>query len=116
MVYGKSDKGIPPLRISKLSKKAQDNQYGIKKRLYEGNKWWNYWRFQLNPHKIEWVNTRSKIKRNKPYSVSSNKFYLNTGDINSHWVGHSDLKELDTTEFLLKTQIIEDMEAELTES
>ena len=36
---GKSSKGIPPLRISKISKKAQDKEDKIRKKLYEANKW-----------------------------------------------------------------------------
>ena len=39
----KSAKGLPPLKRSKPSKKAQDNQDEIQKKLYEANKWWNDW-------------------------------------------------------------------------
>ena len=38
----------------------------MKKKLYEANRWWNDWKFQLHWHKLEWVNTRSKIKRKNP--------------------------------------------------
>ena len=110
----KSAKGIPPLRRSTLSKKAQDKEDKIKK-LYEDNKWWNYWKFQLHWKKLEWVNKISQTKIGKPYSVSSDKIYLNKGDITSNWVGHSSLKELDTIDFFERKQMIEDMEAELTE-
>ena len=79
----RSVKGLPPLRISQLSKKSQDKEDHIKKK-YEANKWWNYWRLQLHWYKIEWVHPRSKIKRKKTYSVSSNKFYLKTNDRTSH--------------------------------
>ena len=34
----------------------------------------------------------------------------------SHWVGHSALKELDTNDFFERKKMIDDMEAELTES
>ena len=112
---GESDKGLPPLRRSKLSKKSQDKEDEIKK-LYEDNKWWNDWKLQLHWHKLEWVNPRSQTKRNKSYSVSSNKFSLNKVDKTSHWVGHSSLKELDTIDFFERKHMIEDMEAELTES
>ena len=62
------------------------------------------------------VNPRSKIKRNKPDSVSSNKLYLNKGGRTPRWVGHSSLKELDTIDFFERKKMIEDMEAEMTES
>ena len=75
MVYGKSAKGLPSFNISKLSKKAQDKGDEIKK-LYEANKWWNDCKFQLHWNKLEWVNPISQITREKPYSVSSNKFYI----------------------------------------
>ena len=58
MVYGKSYKGIPPLRRTKLSKKAQENQYEIQKKLYEAHKWWNAWKFQLHWNNLEWVNPK----------------------------------------------------------
>ena len=70
--------------------------------------WWNYWKFQLHLQKLEWVNPRSQTKRNKLFSVSSNKFYLNS-DKTSNWVGHSKLKELDTIDFFERKRIIEDM-------
>ena len=71
MVNGKSAKGLPPLRRLKLSKKAQERQAEIPKKLYEANKWWNDWKFQLHWHKLEWVNPKYLNKRDKPYSVSS---------------------------------------------
>ena len=71
MVYGKSAKGLPPLRITKLSKKLQENQDEIQKNLYEANIWWNDWKFQLHWNKLEWVNPKSLNKRDKSYSVSS---------------------------------------------
>ena len=42
MVYGKTAKGLPPLKRSKLSKKSQDKEDENKK-LREANKWWNDW-------------------------------------------------------------------------
>ena len=75
MVYGKSSKGITPLRRPKLSKKSQDKQDKIQKKLYEANKWWNDWRFQINRNKLEWVDPNILIKGDKPYSVSSEKLY-----------------------------------------
>ena len=72
------------------------------KKLYEANKCWNDNKCKLNCHKLEWVNLISWTKSNKLYSVSPDKFYLDKGDITSHWVGHSALKELDTIEFFVK--------------
>ena len=85
---GESAKGLPPLRRSTLSKIAQDKEDEINKKLYEANKWWNAWIFQLHWKNIEWVNPRSQTKRNKHFSVSSRKVYLNKGDKTSHWVGN----------------------------
>ena len=70
----KSDKGLPILRRTKLSKKAQENQDEIQKKLYEADKWWNDWKFQLHWQKIEWVNPKYLTKRDKPYLVSSTSF------------------------------------------
>ena len=88
---------------------------GIKERIERDNKWWNDYKFQLHWHKLDWVHPRIKIKSNKPYSVSSNKLYLNKGDRTSHWVGHSSFTELDTIDLFKIKKMIEDMEAELTE-
>ena len=41
---------------------------------------------------------------------------INKGDKTSHWVVHSDLKELDINYFFERKHIIEDMESELTEA
>ena len=51
----------------------------------------------------------------KPYSVSSEKLYLNKNDRTSNWVGRYQLKELDTIDFFERKQMNEEMEAELTE-
>ena len=115
MVNGNSAKGLPPLRRTKLIKKAQEKKDEIQKKLYEANKWWNDWIFQLNWHKLEWVNPKYLTKRDKTYSVSSNKFYLNKNDRTAHWVGHSKLKELDINDFFEIKHTNEEMEAKLTE-
>ena len=57
----------------------------------------------------------SNKKGKKPFSFF-NFFNINKGDKTSHWVGHSDLKELDINDLFERKQRIEDMEAELTES
>ena len=45
---GKSAKGLPPSKRPKLSKKAQEKEDEIQKKLYEANKWWNDRKYQLN--------------------------------------------------------------------
>ena len=67
MVYGKITKGLPPLRRPKLSKKSQEKDDEIKKKLYTYNRNWNDWRFQLYRNKLEWVNPRSETKIKNPY-------------------------------------------------
>ena len=71
MLYGKSARLLPPLKRTKISKKAQERQDSIQKKLYEANRWWNYWKFQLHCKKLEWVDPKSTPKRVKPFSVSS---------------------------------------------
>ena len=65
---GKSAKGLPAIRKSKLRKKIQYKEIEIK--LYADDKWWNDWKLQLYWHKLEWVNPRNKTKRIKTYSVT----------------------------------------------
>ena len=38
-------------------------------------------------------------KRVKPFSVSSKTFYIDKNDRTAHWVGHSELKEVDINDF-----------------
>ena len=64
-------KGLPPLKRSKLSKKAQEKEDKIQKYIYESNRWWDDWIFQLHQNNLEWVNPKTLIKRDKPHSVSS---------------------------------------------
>ena len=40
----KSAGGLPPLKRTKLSKKAQERQDVIQNKLCEANRWWNYWK------------------------------------------------------------------------
>ena len=87
----KSAKGLPPLRRIKLSKNHKKRRMKFKK-LYEANKWWNDWKFQLRWHKFEWVDPKSTIKRDKPYSVSSKQFYLRKNYITDHWFGPYKIK------------------------
>ena len=49
----KSARGLPPLKRTKLSKKSQERQDYIQKKLYEANKWWNDWKFKLHWNKLE---------------------------------------------------------------
>ena len=87
-----SAKGINLLKRSKISKKSQEKEDEIQKKLYEANKWWNDWRFQLNRNNLEWVDPKTLIKSDKPYSASSKKCYLNKNDRTAHCVGLSKLK------------------------
>ena len=73
MVFEKCARGLPPMKRTKLSKKAQDRHDLIKK-LYEYNRWCNDWKLQLHWNKLEWVDPKSTPKRVKPFSVSSKKF------------------------------------------
>ena len=69
----KCERGLTPLKRTRPGKKAQDRHDFILKKLYESNRWWNDWRFQLHWNKLEWVDPKSTPKRVKPYSVSSKK-------------------------------------------
>ena len=69
----KSSKGLPPLRRTKLSEKAQESKYEIQKNTYEANMWWNDWKLQLHWNKLELFDPKPTPKRVKPYSVSSKK-------------------------------------------
>ena len=72
----KSVRGLPPLKRTKLSKKAQERQDCIQNKLYEANRWWNYCKFQLHWNNLEWVDPRSTPKIVKPCSLSSKKLYI----------------------------------------
>ena len=64
---------------------------------------------------LEWINPKSTTKRVKPFSVSSNKFYINNNDRTAHFVGHSKLTPLDCVDFYERKQINENMETEMKE-
>ena len=66
-------RGLTPLKRKKLIKKSEERKDYIQKKLYEYNRWWNDWKFQLHWKNIEWVDPKSTPKRVKPYSVSSKK-------------------------------------------
>ena len=65
---GKWKKGLPPLRKHNISKKAQEKDDKIKKKLYTADRNWNYWKFHLHWNKLEGVNTISKINRKTLFS------------------------------------------------
>ena len=113
MLFENFERGIPPLKRTKLSRKAQDRHDLILKKLYESNRWWNDWRFQLHWNKLEWVDPKAIPKIFKPYSVSSKKFYIINNDRTAHFVGRSKLKELDIDDFYKIKQMNEEMEAEM---
>ena len=86
------EKGLPPLKRKKLSKNAQERDDLIKNKLFQYNRWWNDWKFQLHWNMLEWVDPKSIPKRVKPFSVSSKKFYINNNDRTAHFVCHYQLK------------------------
>ena len=71
--------------------------------------------FQCNWNMLEWVDLKSKPKRVKPFSVSSENLYMNNNDITAHFVGHSNLTPLDIVEFYKRKQTNENMETEMKE-
>ena len=101
---GKCAKGLPPLKRTKLSKKAQERNDLVKNKLLQSNMWWNGWRFQLYWKILEWVDPKSTTKRVKPFSVSSKKLYIYNNDRTAHFVGHSRLTPLDIVDFYLKNR------------
>ena len=64
---------------------------------------------------LEWVDPKTTPKRVKPFSVSSKKFYIKNNDRTDHFVGHSQLKELDIVDFYKRKQTNENMEAGMKE-
>ena len=111
----KCKKKLPPLKRTKLGKKAQDHADLIKNELFRSNMLWNDWKFQLHWNRLEWVNPRSTPKRVKPFSVSSKKFYINNNDRKAHFVGHSQLGPLDYADFYERKNVNENMENEMKE-
>ena len=88
MVYvKKSARGLPPLKRTKIGKKAQERHDKVQKKLYEANRWWNDRKFQLH-----WVYPKSNPKRVKRFYVSSKKVHISKNDRKAHFVGHSRLK------------------------
>ena len=51
----KCEKVLPPLNRTKLSKKAQERDDLIKNKLFQSNRWWNDWKFQLHWNMLEGV-------------------------------------------------------------
>ena len=72
----KCEKGQPPLKREKLSKKAQERYYLIKNKLFQYNMWWNYWKFQLHWNMLEWVDPKSTPKRVKPFQFLQKSYIL----------------------------------------
>ena len=91
MVYGKTTKGLPPIMRPKLSKKSQEIDDEIKKKLYTAIRNWNYWKSQLHRNKLDCVNLRSKPKIKNLLSFFK-EIYINKDLRTAHWVGHSPLK------------------------
>ena len=51
----KCAKGLPPLKRTKISKKAQERHDLIKNKIFQSNMWWNDWKLQLHWNMLEWV-------------------------------------------------------------
>ena len=66
----RSARGLPPLKRTKLSKKAQERQDVIKNKLYEANRWWKDWEFQLHWNKLERVDPKSNPNIITPFYFS----------------------------------------------
>ena len=115
MVFEKCARGLPPLKRTKLSKKAQERHDYIQNKLYESNRWRNGWKFQFHWNKLEWVDPKSTPKIVKPFSVSSKKLYISKNYRRAHFVGSSQLKELYINDFYKRKEMNEETEAELTE-
>ena len=81
--------------------------------MYQSNRWWNDWKLQLHLNNLEWFNPKSTSKRVKPFSVPSKEFYISKNDRTAHFVGCSQLKELDIDYFYKRKQMNEEMEAEM---
>ena len=64
---------------------------------------------------LEWVDPKTTTKIVKPFSVSSNKFYINNNDRTAHFVGHYRLTPLDYVDFYERKDINENMENEMKE-
>ena len=58
-ILGKCAKGLPPLKRTKLGKKAQERHDLIKNKLFQSTIWWNDWKFQLHWNMLEWVDPKS---------------------------------------------------------
>ena len=87
------------MKRKKLSKKAQERQNCIQKKLYESNSWCNDWKFQLHWNKLEWVDPKSTPKIVKLFSFSSKKLYIGKNGRTAHFLGYYKLKELDIDDF-----------------
>ena len=111
----KYEKGLPLLKRTKPSKKAQKRHDLIKNKLFQSNMRWNDSKLQLHWNMLEWVDPKTTPKRVKPFSVSSKKLYINNNDRTAHFVGHSNLKELDIADFYKRKQTNENTEAEMKE-
>ena len=69
----KSNENIPPLKKSKLNKKAQEKDDEIKRKLQTANQNCNNWIFQIHWNKLEWVNSINCYEKKNPYRMSFKK-------------------------------------------
>ena len=54
-------------------KTPKKEEYELKRRLTEYNKYWNDWKFLIHWNKLDWLNPRSWDERKNQFCVSSKK-------------------------------------------
>ena len=59
----------------------------------------NDWKSQIHWNKIDWVNTRSRDEQKIHFCVSFKNNCFKDNIKPAHWVGHPQLRSLDTYEF-----------------
>ena len=74
MVYEQIKREASTPKEIKLSKRAQEKEDEIKRKLHKDNQDWYYWKIQIHWNKIEWVNPRNRNEQKSQFCVSSKLF------------------------------------------
>ena len=74
LVYEQITREASTPKEIKLSKRAQEKEDEIKRKLHKDNQDWYYWKIQIHWNKIEWVNPRNRNEQKSPFCVSSKLF------------------------------------------
>ena len=99
----------------KLSKKSQEEEDEINRKLHKANKVWNDGKFQIHWNKLEWVNPRSCDEQTIHFvCVLKNCFKNNVK--NAHWVDQLQLISLDTDYLFKNTHVVDDIQDIVTVS